>query len=48
MNYFKDIFKSIYLKYWIQYTTDGKEYAKKYKDKRTTELIELLKSKGNA
>jgi len=38
MNYFKNIFKSIHQLFWLRYTTDGKEYAKNYKQKRLEEL----------
>ncbi len=48
MNYFKNIFKSIYQLYWVRCTKAGKAYAKKYKDKRIKELTELIKSKGDA
>ena len=48
MNYFKNILNSIYIKFWLKWTKDGKEYAKKYKDKRIKELTELIKSKGDA
>ncbi len=48
MNYFKNIFSSIKIKFWLRYTKDGKEYAKKYKKIRQEELINLIKSKGDA
>ena len=47
MNYFKNIFKSIHQLFWLRYTTDGKEYAKNYKQKRLEELKTNIKKKGN-
>ena len=48
MNYFKNIFKSILQLFWLRFTTDGKEYAKNYKQKRLEELKTNIKKKGNA
>jgi|TARA_A100001037_G_C15036697_1_gene583549 hypothetical protein len=48
MYFIKNILKTIYLIYWVKFTKDGREYAKSYKNLRTTELTELIKSKGDA
>ena len=46
--YLGKLFKTIYRKLWLRYSKRGKEYAKKYKKKRTNELINMIKSKGES
>lgn len=48
MNYFKNIFKSVYQLFWLRYTKAGKEHAKNYKQKRLDELTKSIKKRGNA
>jgi|TARA_R100000231_G_scaffold33846_1_gene29811 hypothetical protein len=42
------IFKYLYMKIFVHITPAGRKYAKEYKEKRTKELTEIIKQKGDA
>ena len=42
------IFKYLYMKTFVHITPAVRKYAKEYKEKRTKELTEIIKQKGDA
>ena len=42
------IFKYLYMKIFVHITPVGRKYAKEYKEKRTKELKNMIKSKGES
>ena len=47
LNTIKTFFRMIEIKIWLK-TPVGKGYAKEYKEKRTKELKNMIKSKGES